>query len=217
MSGINCYGILKKIKVYPRNFTHLNVISVCALLFCGFLLIATMTSGKNTGPLLLNSGLTEAREAELRIVLWFELGAPSQDIKGSLPQKGWEWKESQRNVLGTKTYTLTGYKVIEAEEEEQIHPWFQELSLRVKELDGIAYLDERVSEGIDIANYAVQQGINPVQWALSESTLSIAGQKSDLYQTVQAGADSINVQLITQSYEGRSKTGLAIPALLEEF
>lgn len=170
-----------------------------------------------SGPLLLNSGLVEAQAAELRIVLWFEAGKPTVDFEKDLPRKGWEWKDSYRNTSDVSAYTLSGYKLIQAEEEKELYPWFQELTSQMNDLGGVVYLDERVSEGMDIVNYSVRQGINPIQWSLSEGTISIAGQKSEVYPMVRAGADLINIQVISRAYDGKGKTAVAIPALLEEF
>lgn len=170
-----------------------------------------------SNPLLLNSGLVEAQAAELRIVLWFEAGKPSVDFKKDLPQEGWTWNDSYQNTSDVSAYTLSGYKLIQGEEEKQIYRWFQKLTTQMSELGGVVYLDERVSEGIDIANYSVQEGIHPIQWSLSEGTISVAGQQGEPYPRVRAGEDLVNIQVISQAYDGSGKTALAIPVLLEEF
>ncbi len=217
----NAYQIeFKAIKHYPFKLYLIYVLIFSTFFACVVFPQASTMPKSLSNPLLLNSGLVEAQAAELRIVVWFEAGKPSVDLKMDLPQEGWEWKDSYRNtshVSDYSAYTLSGYKLIQAEEEKQIYPWFQKLSTQIKELGGVVYLDERVSEGIDIANYSVQQGINPIQWSLSEGTISVAGQQGELYPMVRAGEDLVNIQVISQAYDGSGKTALAIPVLLEEF
>jgi len=167
--------------------------------------------------LLLNSGLTDAQEAELKIVLWFERGKPAENLLADLPADGWEWQEAQLGIGENNAYTLAGRKSINAQEEKSIYPWFAKLSQEVQELGGIAYLDERVPEGIDIAKFSIEQEINPVQWSFTESTISVAGLKSGFYPAVQSGDEAVNIQLISQAHDGQGRTALAIPVLLEEF
>lgn len=205
------------IKSNPKKLRWINVVFLSIFLFSGVLMPTNLSSQEQSGPLLLSSGMIEAREAELRVVLWFESETPPEKLKKSLPQEGWQWKESYRYALGRRAYTLSGFKIIRSEEEKQLYLWFQGLAKKVKNFGGIAYLDEKVPEGIDIANYSIQQGIIPIQWSLSESTLSVTGQKSGLYPMVRAGADAVNIQVISQSHAGKGKTALAIPVLLEEF
>lgn len=204
-------------KDYPYKLRGLNVILLCVLLIFGFLGPMNMLVRDQSGPLLLNSGLTEANEAEFRVIIWFESGMPPENLRRSLPQEGWEWQETYRNTPESSAYTLSGYKIIEPKEERKLFPWFQRLSNQIKELGGIVYLDERVAEGMDIANYSIQQGIIPLQWSLAGSTISVTGLKRQVYPSVQAGLDSVNIQVISQAYNGKGKTALAIPVLLEEF
>lgn len=204
-------------KYYPYKLRGIYVLFLCVLLIYGVFMPLNTLFRAQSGPLLLSSGLTEAKEAELRVVIWLESGMPPENLRGSLPQEGWDWQETYRNTPGSSAYTLSGYKIIRPEEEKSIFPWFQRLSSQVQELGGIVYLDERVAEGMDIANYSIQQGVIPLQWSLAGSTVSVTGLKSELYPSVRAGADSVNIQVISQAYDGKGKTALAIPVLLEEF
>lgn len=204
-------------KFYPYKLRGLNVFVMCVLFIYGVFMPINTLLRDQSGPLLLNSGLTEANEAQLRVVIWFESGMPPEDLRKSLPHEGWEWHEAYRNTPELSAYTLSGYKIIQPEEEKKLFPWFQRLSSQFKELGGIVYLDERVSEGIDIANYSVQQGVIPLQWSLAGSTVSVTGLKRELYPRVQAGEDFVNIQVISQAHDGKGKTALAIPVLLEEF
>lgn len=204
-------------KHYPYKLLWVTVLFLCTLFTYGVLTPTNTLFKDQSNPLLLNSGFTKASDAELRVVLWFEVETPPVNLRKGLPQEGWEWKESYRNTSNGSAYTLSGYKIIQSEEEKALYPWFQKLSKQVKELGGVTYLDEKVSEGIDIANYSVQQGINPIQWSLSESTISVAGQMKELYPMVRAGGDFVNIQMISQANDGKGKTAIAIPVLLEEF
>lgn len=167
-------------------------------------------------PLLLSTGLLEAQEAELRIILWFEEGKPQENFLNKLPQEGWVWQESHPANSMSTGYSLAGSTRINQESEQAIFSWYQGLVQDVGRAGGIAYLDERVPEGMDIAQYALQQNILPRQFSLSESVSSVAGWQESLLPKVVAGNDKVNIQVISQGY-GQGRTALAIPVLLEEF
>ncbi|SHN68488.1 hypothetical protein [Desulfitobacterium chlororespirans] len=167
-------------------------------------------------PLLLSTGLLEAQEAELRIILWFEKGKPQENFLNQLPQEDWVWQESHPANSMSRGYSLAGYTRISQESEQAIFSWYQGLVQDVGQAGGIAYLDERVPEGMDIAQYALQQNILPRQFSLSESVSSVAGWQESFLPKVVAGNDKVNIQVISQGY-GQGRTALAIPVLLEEF
>ena len=167
-------------------------------------------------PLLLSTGLLEAQEAELRIILWFAKGKPQENFLNKLPQEGWVWQESHPANSMSAGYSLAGYTRISQKSEQAIFSWYQGLVQDVGQAGGIAYLDERVPEGMDIAHYALQQNILPRQFSLSESVSSVAGWQESLLPRVVTGNDKVNIQVISQGY-GQGRTALAIPVLLEEF
>lgn len=217
----------KKNKFYPSKFISNNVLLIWLVAFALYSAYSDFyggwfgnngTQGKETMPLLLNSGQTQVAEAEMRITLWFESSKPPLELTQSLPQEGWEWEISDlKTTQGKERYSYSGYKKIGASEEEAIYTWFKGISEKVESYGGTAYLDERIMEGIDLAKYSVYKDITPVQWALSDSFYSLSGRKKDMVKPVQAGSDTMNIQLITKSDEGKGKTALAIPVLLEEF
>ncbi|WP_019851508.1 MULTISPECIES: hypothetical protein [Desulfitobacterium] len=167
-------------------------------------------------PLLLSTGLLEAQEAELRVILWFEKGKPQKNFLKKLPRENWVWQESHpSNSIGTG-YSLAGYTRINQESEQAIFLWYQSLVEDARESGGNAYLDERVPEGMDIAQYALKQNILPRQFSLSEGVFSVVGWQESSLPQVAAGNDKVNIQVISQGY-GQGKTALAIPVLLEEF
>lgn len=177
---------------------------------------STFEDPKGDYPLLLNSGLVDAQEAELRIVFWFEKGKPHKDFNRELPQEGWVWQESTISNPLSKGYSLAGYTIINPDTEKSIFNWYKKQLNDVAKENGILYLDERVREDIDIVQYAIKQNILPRQFSLTEKTISVAGWQESRLPEVAAGDDIINIQMISQGY-GQGKTALAIPALLEEF
>lgn len=172
--------------------------------------------------LLLNSGLTEANEAEVQIILWFEDGmqlSEASEINDlELPQAGWEWRSVGKETGDSKqALSISGYRRVNEAQETQVLEWFEPFAQKVRHRGGIAYLDERVQDGVDVGAYLSQNGFEPKQWAISGTTASIAGWQSGFFPAVQAGRDSVNIQLLTRSTAQGGKTVLAIPALLEEF
>lgn len=177
--------------------------------------LATADS-QDKNPLLLSSGLLEAQEAELRIILWFEKGKPQENFLNKLPQEDWVWQESHSVSAMNTGYSLAGYTRISQKSEQAIFVWYQGLARDVGQAGGIAYLDERVPEGMDIAHYALKQDILPRQFSLAEGVSSVAGWQESFLPKVVAGNDKVNIQVISQGY-GQGRTALAIPVLLEEF
>ncbi|CDX05052.1 Hypothetical protein DPCES_5166 [Desulfitobacterium hafniense] len=189
---------------------------VFAYAFLGNQSSFSIADPQDRNPLLLSTGLVEAQEAELRIILWFEEGKPQENFLNKLPQEGWVWQESHPANSMSAGYSLAGYTRISQKSEQAIFSWYQGLVQDVGQAGGIAYLDERVPEGMDIAHYALQQNILPRQFSLSESVSSVAGWQESLLPRVVAGNDKVNIQVISQGY-GQGRTALAIPVLLEEF
>ncbi|MGI1657432.1 MAG: hypothetical protein ACRKFN_00470 [Desulfitobacterium sp.] len=172
---------------------------------------------QTSNPLLLNSGLVEAQKAELRVILWFEQGRPDSGFKQNLPQAGWVWTESDSAAVEGLPYSLAGCRTITFAEEPEIFAWYKDIEQEVRLVGGITYLDERIPEVIDISHYALEQNIQPRQFSLSEGTISVTGWQESLSSPVLAGEDRVNIQIISQAYEGKGRTALALPVLLEEF
>ncbi|MGE4271756.1 MAG: hypothetical protein AB7E31_02635 [Desulfitobacterium sp.] len=212
-------------KKYRNRIVVLGVIFLCYTMFqiwffsqeVGEREFYSRLESQISNPLLLNSGLVEAQKAEVRVVLWFEQGKPDRGFKQDLPQTGWAWMESNSAGIAELPYSLAGYRTIVTEEEPEIFAWYQDLEQEVSEVGGIAYLDERIPEGIDIAHYALKQNILPRQFSLSERTISVTGWQESLFSQVLAGDDRVNIQIISQTHGGKGRTALALPVLLEEF
>jgi len=195
------------------------VIMLMTLVFSlGFINMENPVSQKAEvkNPLLLNSGLVEAQEAEIRVVLWFAEGKPQKAFIKDLPQDNWLWQESGSPNSLTSGYSLAGYTLVSPEEEAGLFAWYLELAQVVKAAGGIVYLDERIDENIDIIAFALKQNIQPQQYSLTEGVVSVAGWDESLGPEVLAGKDRVNIQLISK-VEGKGKTALAFPVLLEEF
>lgn len=179
--------------------------------------MANKQQSKNP-PLLLSSGLTEVSEAEVHVLLWFE--GENDFENSSLIEEiqsiaGWKWDYQRSSSNGA--ITLTGSRHLNASEEAEILTWFQQIAKSVELEGGKAFLDERVQAGIDIRTYLEENGFQSVQGVMTGKTFSVAGRKKDFFSEVQAGQDSINIQLLSRSTSQGEKTVLAIPVLLEEF
>ncbi|WP_434510975.1 hypothetical protein [Desulfitobacterium sp. AusDCA] len=191
--------------------------------------IASIESPVQKPPnLLLASGLTGASEAELRVTLWFKQEDKEAylNLINHLPQSDWEWKTIKQGVLSeskqndlepNQAITIHGYRLINKNEEAEVLSWYPAFSQQVQQAGGIAYLDERVSSGMDVEAYFSQNNITPKQWIISGKTSSLAGYSAGPFTTIQAGRDKVNIQLLSRSSTRGENTVLAIPALLEEF
>lgn len=173
--------------------------------------------------LLLNSGLADASEAELRITLWFEQKneASYLNILNNLPQSEWEWETVKKEGLSKteprQALTIHGHRQINRSQEAEVIAWYTALSKQVQQAGGQAYLDERVASGMDVEAYFSENSIIPKQWTISGKTSSLAGYSKAPLPSVQAGQDIVNLQLLSRSTVHGENTVLAIPALLEEF
>lgn len=178
--------------------------------------------------LLLSSGLTGASEAELRVTFWFEQENEEAyvNLLNQLPQNGWEWRTVKKEVINQteqnqsdkyQAITIHGYRLIDKIEEAEVISWYPAFSQEVQQAGGTAYLDERVSSGMDVEAYFSQNNITPKQWIVSGKTSSLAGYSEGPFTPIQAGRDKVNIQLLSRSTTHGENTVLAIPALLEEF
>lgn len=171
----------------------------------------------NIEPLLLNAGLVQAQKAELSIILWVENGIIPSEVWTQLPMPDWVWSVNEQQTKHGYTATLSGHRVIDKDEERMLYSWYSKIAPIIAK-DGVRiYLDERVSEGIDVSAYLSQSNILPAQWFLLDNMVSIAGYQSNFGECVMAGQDRINIQLLSRGQNTNGQTVLAIPALLKEF
>ncbi|MHB1653164.1 MAG: hypothetical protein ACYCVD_11905 [Desulfitobacteriaceae bacterium] len=160
--------------------------------------------------LLLNSGLSKATEAKAELILWFPQ-RPPENLLNELPP-GWNWRQVQTNGA-----TVSGTRVIQKNQEEAFLTLYQTLARQTADAGGQAYLDERIHEGLDLYRFFSSMQAQPLQWAMSGSTLSLTGYIPQLTNPIVAGSDRVNLQLLTRSSTGHAESVMAIPVLLNEF
>lgn len=177
----------------------------------------SVNSSYKTEPLLLNAGLVQAQKAELSIILWVENGIIPIEVWTQLPMPDWAWSLNEQQTKHGNTATLSGHRVIDKDEERMLYTWYTKMAPILAKNGVRIYLDERVSEAIDVSAYLSQSNILPAQWFLLENMVSIAGYQSNLEESVMAGQDRINIQLLSRGKNTDGQTVLAIPALLKEF
>ncbi|HVJ48009.1 hypothetical protein [Desulfitobacterium sp.] len=206
-----------------RNF-RLFIVMVVLFIIINLLIVVAASNSmvvnkqqKEHPPLLLNSGLTDVSEAEAQVILWFDgqdSASHSEFINNQvLSQAGWEWESHDSQ----KALTVSGYRRLKASDEAEILTWFEAVAQMVEQEGGKAYFDERIDARVDGMVYLRQNGFEPKQGVITGTTASIAGWQEGFFPVVQAGRDSVNIQLLTRSASQGAKTVLAIPVLLEEF
>ncbi len=169
-------------------------------------------------PLLLNSRVVQAKEAEVSVILWFENGDIPLEIWKNRSMSDWTWTYKELHTASAKVaVTLSGHRRVDKNEESNLYTWYTIMAQQLAQTGGRIYLDERVSQATDISVFLSKMNTRPAQWALSGDLLSIAAYQSDLPISVMAGQDRINIQLLSRGKNSEGQTVLAIPALLEEF
>ncbi|WP_206811207.1 hypothetical protein [Paradesulfitobacterium ferrireducens] len=177
-----------------------------------------ITSSPVRLPWLLESGLVDATEAEVRLILWYEEDDIPPVVIQELEREKWEWTLSEK-VTGAdrRAATVSAERLVTREEEPAISQWYQEFAPKVRKSGGYLYLDERVPGVVDIAAYLAEVDAKPKQWVWLDQGSSIAAYRKDRSPSIQAGSDLINLQVMTRSGSEEGKSVLALPALLEEF
>ena len=171
-----------------------------------------------TVPMLINSGIVQSKEAEIKIVLWFEEGDIPAEIWTKRPMPDWVWhSKSLQTESGKVAVTLSGSHSVNKNEETNLYTWYTTMAQQLAKVGGKIYIDERVPQTIDISAYLSQINALPAQWSLFGNTVSIAAYHRNLKTKVRAGQDRINIQLLCRSKNNEGQTVLAMPALLEEF
>jgi hypothetical protein len=214
----------------PRCSPHKNSIVILIIAFSLFIGLSPYTNwvGVNTSesvehnqtavPLLLNSGVVQATEAEVSVVLWFENGDIPLEVWTKKPMQDWIWTYTELHAgSGKEAVTLSGRRHMDKNEESNLYTWYTIMAKQLAKSGGRIYLDERVSQATDISVYLSKTNTLPAQWALSGDLQSIAAYQSDLPMSVMAGQDRINIQLLSRGKNTEGQTVLAIPVLLEEF
>jgi len=159
-----------------------------------------------------------AKEAEVKIIIWFENGNSIEQFREILPSGKWHWEESVKfTAKGQKATSLVGQAKVDRVGELGLKRWYFDWVGRINSAGGQVYLDERIQETVDIAAFLSQDGAEPKQWMLEGSTLSVAALKPGWGKGVVAGKDQVNLQLLTRSSEGSHQAVLALPTLIEEF
>lgn len=173
---------------------------------------------QTTVPLLLNSRVVQAKEAEVSVILWFENGDIPLEIWKNRPMSDWTWTYKELHTASGKVaVTLSGHRHMDKNEESDLYKWYIIMAQQLAKTGGRIYLDERVPQATDISAYLSKTNTLPAQWALTGDLLSIAGYQSDLPMSVMAGQDRINIQLLSRGKNTEGQTVLAIPVLLDEF
>lgn len=171
----------------------------------------------NSSPFLLEYN-HEAKEAEVKIIIWFDNQDSIEGFREILPLEEWHWEESVRDTPeGQKAISLVGQTKIDRLAEIQLKKWYFDWVGKINTAGGQVYLDERILETIDIVAFLSQSGAEPKQWMLAGTTLSVAALKPGLGRGVHAGKDQINMQLLTRSSGGHQQSVLALPTLIVEF
>ena len=169
-------------------------------------------------PMLINSGIVQSKEAEIKVILWFEDGEIPLDVWAKRPMPDWVWNaKSLQTESGKVAVTLSGSHLMNKNEERNLYTWYTTMAQQLDKVGGKVYIDERVPQTIDIAAYLSQVSALPAQWSLLGNTVSIAAYNSNLKMMVMAGQDRINIQLLCRGKNNEGQTVLAMPALLEEF
>ncbi|OLN33933.1 hypothetical protein [Desulfosporosinus metallidurans] len=169
-------------------------------------------------PMLINSGIVQSKEAEVKVVLWFEQGDIPLEIWAKRPMPDWVWySKSLQTESGKVAVTLSGSHIVNKNEETNLYTWYTTMAQQLAKVGGKIYIDERVPQAIDISAYLSQINALPAQWSLLGNTVSIAAYHSNLKTKVWAGQDRINIQLLCRGKNNEGQTVLAMPALLEEF
>lgn len=216
--------ILTKSYLFKR---HLYIVIISCLLLIGVTPLAVVSilqsiypapTSNLEVPLLLNSGMVQARGAEFSVLLWSEDGTIPIDVMTQFPMPDWIWtQKDQQTNRGNIAATLTGKRVINQTEESLIYTWYTAMAPVLKKKGVQIYLDERIPEAIDISAYLTHTNALPSQWFLFGNLISIAGYNKNIDTNVTAGKDRINIQLLSRAQMTDGNTVLAIPALLKEF
>lgn len=164
--------------------------------------------------LLLDSGITTSREAQVKVVVW--LPKTDEAFARSLLPKDWEWKV-RTGEQGQSGFSAESSRKIVRAEENDLREWYLNLSAKIKSEQGQVYFEERIHEGLDIERYMALTDAAPLQWVRSGATVSLSGYAPGFGDPVLAGTDPVNVQILTRKNERGGETMLALPVLLTEF
>lgn len=218
MVGIRETEKVKKLRISLYSGLLLIILLISPI----FIEMNSYTKAKHAReiPLLLNSGLLDSEQALVKFILWTEDSSESYQLEESIRPMGLTWeKQILSDVSGKKAYKYTARMEIGREEEGYIMEIYRQLDEAARGLQARVYLEETTDAKLDPYVYFHQTKIDTVQEAQTSGIISLSGFHPGLLQTVKAGKDKVNIQLLTSKEAGekQGKTLLAFPAILEEF
>lgn len=173
---------------------------------------------KNEVPLLLNSGISDMKDAEMSIIVWFDKRDIPLTIWLSEPTLDWKWYYKELQMKNGKVAaTLTGQTIIDKSQEAGFFAWYNKMLPKIENAGGRVYLDERTSQAIDTSAYLSQTNADPAQCVLIDNMISTAAYQTDINTSVIAGHDQLNIQLLSRGKGSEGQSVLAIPVLIKEF
>jgi|GEM_PF-658988 len=178
----------------------------------------TVLNAKAQVPLLLNSGIVQAKDAKVTVILWFEDRDIPLKIRISRPTSDWIWTYKELEIENEKvSATLTGQQSLNKVEENNLLAWYNSMVPKIEKVGGKIYLDERTPQAMDIAAYLSRTNADPSQWVLIDNMISTAAYQKNIGTNVIAGQDQVNIQLLSRGKGNEGQSVLAIPVLVKEF
>jgi len=100
----------------------------------------TVQIAKSGVPLLLSSGIVQAKDAEVSVILWFENRDIPLAIWTNSPTPDWIWTYRELQMEnGKRSVILTGQRLLNKNEERNLFAWYTTMVPQIEKAGGRIY------------------------------------------------------------------------------
>ncbi|MGI5901825.1 MAG: hypothetical protein ACOX7U_05055 [Desulfitobacteriia bacterium] len=215
--------------VRNKNLLWLSFLILFLAIFNGYLFnhknnstrSATADLNNRNLSLLLNSGLIDNCDAEIKYLIWTEDSGELPQLEKKLKDMNLEWKKqvltdfSQNRAY--KYIAVMNINSSQGERKALQNYWALTDALAQQKVK--VYLEERVNSHLDPEQFFKKNTLFAQEKIYFPGGISYSGWKPDYLNFRPGGFELLTVQLIVKKnpLEGGEKAVLALPALLEEF
>lgn len=165
--------------------------------------------------LILNSGLTDYSQAQIKYIIWTQEESELASIEKIIQQTNLTWKKSiLRNYFQNRAYEYIAQITISKNEEAEILNTYLSLNRKMKKFKAKVYMEEIIPANIDVNDFLLKNNVVNLERIKISNMTSVTGFAEGLGQGIILNGRVVNLQIVTGTKNLRpGKTILAFPAL----
>ena len=165
--------------------------------------------------LILNSGLTDYSQAQIKYIIWTQEESELAAIEKIIQQTNLTWKKTiLRNYFQNKAYEYIAQINISKNEEAEILNTYLFLNQKMKKFKAKVYMEEIIAANININDFLQKNNVVNLERIIISNMTSVTGFAEGLDQGISLNGRPVNFQIMTRTNNlSPGRTILAFPAL----